>query len=115
MWNLGQISNEEVELQRKRYEPLTESVRQLVDATIRTEADDETVAAAMAQIDAATAKLRRHQRDGGWGVRYTPDGTICAWGDAAIGIRNPVAPPMVVEHDGPQKVRCHFRVGAAYE
>jgi acyl-coenzyme A thioesterase PaaI-like protein len=94
---------------------LTESVRQLIDATVRTEADDEAVAAAMAEIDSATAKLRHHQRDGGWGVRFTPDGTGLAWGDAATGLRNPFAPPMVVEHDGPEKVHSDFRVGAAYE
>ncbi len=115
MWNFEQISNEEIELQRKRYEPLTESVRQLIDATVRTEADDETVAAAKAEIDSAIAKLRHHQRNGGWGVRFTPDGTGLAWGDAATGLRNPFAPPMVVEHDGPEKVHSDFRVGAAYE
>jgi acyl-coenzyme A thioesterase PaaI-like protein len=115
MWNFEQISNEEIERQRKRYEPLTESVRQLIDATVRTEADDETVAAATAEIDSATAKLRRHQREGGWGVRQAPDGTGLAWGDAAIGVRNPFAPPMVVEHDGAETVHCDFRVGAPCE
>ena len=40
---------------RNIYEPLAESVRALVDATIRTEADAETVAEVKQDIDAAVA------------------------------------------------------------
>ena len=52
------LSAEDVERLRGIYEPLTQSVRELIDATIRTEMDAEAVAAAKAEIDAATARLR---------------------------------------------------------
>ncbi len=54
------------------YEPLAISVRELVDATIRSEVDAETVAAVKADIDAATARLRSKQIVGAFGVRRTP-------------------------------------------
>jgi hypothetical protein len=42
---------------RGLYEPLTRAVRELIDATIRTEADDDAVAAATSEVEAATARL----------------------------------------------------------
>jgi len=54
---------------RAVYQPLAESVRELIDATIRTEVDADAVAAVKAEIDAATARLRSKQCDGPFGVR----------------------------------------------
>jgi len=44
-------------------------VRELIDATIRTEVDAEMVAAAKAEVDSATARPRSKQLDGAFGVR----------------------------------------------
>jgi len=55
-WTLENLSAEDVARLRGIYEPLTESVRALIDATIRTGVSPETVAAAKAEIDAATAR-----------------------------------------------------------
>jgi hypothetical protein len=74
---------------RAVYQPLAESVRALVDATIRTEVDDDEVAAVKAEIDAATARLHAKQIDGPFGVRYTTGGDRMAWGNPVVGIRNP--------------------------
>ena len=52
------LSSAEVARMRAIYQPLAESVRELVDATIRTEVDAETVAVVKAEIDAATARPR---------------------------------------------------------
>ena len=82
------ISVAEVARLRAIYEPLAESVRDLVDATIRTQADAETVAAVKADIDAAVARLRSTQIDGAFGVRRTTSGESIGWGNAVIGIRN---------------------------
>ena len=100
---------------RSIYEPLTESVRALIDATIRTEAGAETVAAAKAEIDAATARLRSEQVDGSYGVRFTADGDQMPWGNVVIGVRNPVAPPLVIEQSADGGVFTDFHLGAAYE
>ena len=68
------LSTEEVARLRAIYEPLTQSVRDLVDATIRTEVDAGSVAEARAAIDVATARLRTRQLDGSFGIRFSSDG-----------------------------------------
>jgi acyl-coenzyme A thioesterase PaaI-like protein len=113
--HIGDVTAAEVERLRAVYQPLAESVRELVDATIRTEVDVETVAAVKAQIDAATARLRAEQIDGAFGVRYTTGGDRMAWGNPVIGIRNPIAPPLVIERDPTGVTFTDFHLGAAYE
>lgn len=114
-FTLEDLSAEDVERLRTIYRPLTESVRELIDATIRTATDAETVAAAKAQIDAATAALRSDQLDGPFGVRFTADGDRMPWGNAVIGLRNPIAPPLLVQHHADGSVSAEFDLGAAYE
>ena len=109
------LSSEDVERLREIYRPLTESVRELIDATIRTAADADTVAAAKVQIDAATAALRGTQIDGSFGVRFTEQGDRMPWGNAVIGLRNPIAPPLSVQHHPDGSVSAEFVLGAAYE
>ncbi|MGH3553600.1 MAG: PaaI family thioesterase [Mycobacterium sp.] len=114
-FTLENISAEDIERLRAVYQPLAESVRELVDATVRTQADAAAVAAAKSEIDSATARLRRRQLDGTFGVRYLATGERMAWGNVVIGIRNPIAPPLVIHHDASGKAWCDFHLGAAYE
>lgn len=114
-FTLEDISAEDVERLRALYEPLAQSVRELIDATVRTQADAATVAAAKSEIDSATARLRQKQLDGSFGVRYLTSGERMAWGNAVIGIRNPIAPPLEIHHDATGKSFCDFHLGAAYE
>jgi acyl-coenzyme A thioesterase PaaI-like protein len=114
-FTLENISAEEVERLRAVYQPLAESVRELIDATVRTEVDAATVAAAKAEIDSATACLRQKQTEGSFGVRYLATGERMAWGNAVVGIRNPIAPPVQIQRDADGKSVCDFHLGAAYE
>ena len=114
-FTLENISAEDVARLQALYEPLTQSVRELIDATILTRADATDVAAAKSEIDSATARLRQKQLDGTFGVRYLASGERMAWGNAVIGIRNPIAPPLVIHRDDSGKAWCDFRLGAAYE
>lgn len=109
------ISVEDLERLRAIYEPLTRSVRELIDATIRTEVGAETVAAARAEIDSATSRLRQKQLDGTFGVRYLASGEQMAWGNVVVGTRNPIAPPLLIHHDPSGRAWCDFELGAAYE
>ena len=113
--HIGDVSSDEVERMRAVYQPLAESVRELIDATIRTEVDAAEVAAAKSEIDAATARLRANQIDGAFGMRYTTGGDRMPWGNPVIGIRNPTAPPLVIERDASGRVFTDFHLGAAYE
>jgi hypothetical protein len=97
------------------YGPLAESIRQLVDVSIRTEADPMTVAAVKDKIDSAAAELGASAQLGTFGVQLTPDGRTIAWGNAVVGLRNPVAPPLVLHHEPDGLVWSEFVLGAPYE
>jgi acyl-coenzyme A thioesterase PaaI-like protein len=109
------LSAEDVDRLRHIYEPLTQAVRELIDATIRTEVDAGEAAAVQAEIEAATARLWKRQLDGAYGVRFSTDGDQMPWGNVVVGIRNPVAPPLVINtaEDGGMFADAHL--GAAYE
>ncbi|MGY4709347.1 PaaI family thioesterase [Mycolicibacterium sp. CBM1] len=109
------LSADDIARLRAVYEPLAESVRELIDATIRTEADAQTVAAVKADVDAAVARLRARQIDGAFGVRRTTSGESLGWGNAVIGVRNPLAPPLDVHRDPDGRRWADFHLGAAYE
>ncbi len=96
------------------YGPLTESVRRLIDVTIRSEVDREAICAAKALVDEASDLLAARLMAGPFGVRRTAEGETVAWGNAAIGLRNAVAPPLVIHH-APDKVYTDVELGAAYE
>ena len=100
---------------RAVYEPLAGAVRELIDATIRTEVDADTVAVITDQIEAATARLRAVQCDGPFGGRFTTGGDRMAWGNPVIGIRNPIAPPLTFGHEADGTIVTDFHLGAAYE
>lgn len=97
------------------YAPLAESVRRLLDISIRTEAGPTAVSAAIARIDSAADELSDELLPGPFGVHRTPDGQTVAWGNAVVGLRNPVAPPLVIHHDPDGLVWSEFVLGAAYE
>ena len=109
------LSGEDIARLRGVYEPLTDSVRSLVDAAIRTEADAQTVAEVKRDIDAAIARLRERQLDGAFGVRVTESGESMGWGNAVIGIRNALAPPLFTHRDSEGRISADFHLGAAYE
>ena len=100
---------------RSIYEPLAESVRALVDATIRTTEDAETLAAVKKDIDAAVLRLRRNQINGTFGETLLDSGATANWGNAVRGIRNAVAPPVFSYLDESGRVTADFHLGAAYE
>jgi acyl-coenzyme A thioesterase PaaI-like protein len=100
---------------RAIYEPLAESVRRLIDISIRTEVDAVMVAAAITKIDCVADELSASLSPGSFGVRHTDDGQSMAWGNVVIGVRNPVAPPLVVHHTEDGSVWADFDLGAAYE
>ncbi|WP_343600719.1 PaaI family thioesterase [Mycobacterium sp.] len=96
------------------YRPLTDAVRDLIDATLRTTADQDTIGDARTAIEVVTRRLRSRQVDEPLGVRHVVDGRPLAWGNAVVGLRNPLAPPLTIHHD----TGCcwsEFSLGAVYE
>jgi acyl-coenzyme A thioesterase PaaI-like protein len=109
------MSDEEVDEIEGRYGPLAVALRDLVDAAIRTRAGDAEVKEAVRTVEALTAVLRADQIDGPSGVHYNSSGRSWSWGNAAIGLRNAVAPPMEVEHRENGETHAEVHLGAAYE
>lgn len=97
------------------YEALAESVRRLVDVTIRSEVDAAMAVAAKENVDLAVAQLSSVLMPGSFGVRGIADGQPLTSGNVAIGGRNPIAPPLVVHHDADGTVWTEVTLGAAYE
>lgn len=94
---------------------LTDSVRRLVDVTIRSQAEGDLLLSAKAKIDAAIEELGETVLPGSFGVQQGDDGRPRPWGNAVIGVRNALAPPLVVHHDSDGCVWADVTLGAAYE
>jgi acyl-coenzyme A thioesterase PaaI-like protein len=95
------------------YAPLADAVRDLIDATILSEADDDVVGNARTAIEAVTRSLRQRTRP--VGVSFVVDGRPLPLGNAVVGVCNPIAPPVVVHHDADGHCRSEFILGTAYE
>lgn len=109
------ISEEELERQRALYGPFTQSLRDLLDAVIRTEVDDDEVRAVQAEVELLTQRLRKQQLDGPYGVRFSASGRGRPWGNPVVGLRNAAAPPVEVERDPSGRAWASFHLGAAFE
>lgn len=93
---------------------LAESVRRLIDATIRTLADDATITSARHQIDSLTTQLTADAIPGSFGVQHR-DGMSPVAGNVVIGTRNAIAPPLTIHHHDDGGVWTDFTLGAGYE
>jgi len=109
------LSAAEIARQQELYGPFTQAVRELVDATLRTTLEGDVIGEAQAQVEAVTARLREQQIEGAYGVHYSHEGRGRAWGNAVIGLRNAIAPPLSITTDADQRAVADFHLGAVYE
>jgi acyl-coenzyme A thioesterase PaaI-like protein len=109
------ISAEEYDRLRDMHEPLTQSLRRLIEAGIRTGVDAETIHDARAAIDAIAETLERSQTDTTSTLRHAGTGRPLAWANPAVGLRNAIAPPMAIHRDDQGGCWSEFTLGAAYE
>ena len=93
---------------------LAEAVRDLIDATVRSRIDLDEQESIRAEIEALTARLRKEQLPASYGSSFSYASGRHHWGNAAVGRRNPVAPPLVVQReDG--RAWAELSLGSAYE
>ena len=109
------ISAVEYDRLRALHGPLTDAMRELIDAGIRTDVDAATLHEAKAAIDAVTEKLRGTQREKTSNLRHAGTGRPLAWANPAVGLRNAIAPPMEISHDEDGRCWADFSLGVAYE
>jgi len=109
------LSRDEIEKIAGPSAELAASVRELVEAVVRSEVDAEELSDVRRAVDELTARLRVRQLPGTFGTRYGNDGALRNWGNAATGLRNAVAPPLIVEVRDEDLVVGHATLNAAYE
>lgn len=109
------ISAEEYERQRVLYEPLTAAIRRLIDAGIHTDVDDATAREAQAAVEAVTAMLEQKRRTATNTLRHADTGRPLAWANPAVGVRNAIAPPMIIHHEADGRAWSEFTLSGAYE
>ena len=109
------ISAEEYERQRVLYEPLTGAIRNLIDAGIHTNVDEATARDAQAAIEAAAEMLNSKRRTVANTLRHEDTGRPLAWANPAVGLRNAIAPPMVIHHEDDGQCWSEFTLSGAYE
>ncbi|BBZ36395.1 PaaI family thioesterase [Mycolicibacterium confluentis] len=109
------LTPDEVQRTEDTFGPLTQSLRTLIDATIRSQADDADVRRAHALIEEATALLSTRLDPEPFGVRTTTDGRTLTWGNVLIGMRNAIAPPLRVQRDENGDAAAELTLGAPYE
>lgn len=97
------------------YGELAAEVRRLVELTIRSEVDPDAVRAVTARLREANETLADRVKDGPAGVAFNATGRSWNWGNAVVGERNAIAPPLVVAHPRPGEAHAEVTLGAAYE
>jgi len=112
-FSFEEISAAEHERLKALHSPLTESVRRLLQAGIRSAADEAALREAQALVDAAVEKL------GGAGnseqVRLAVNGRPVVWGNPVTGFRNAIAPPLVMHEEPDGLWWSEFELGDAYQ
>jgi acyl-coenzyme A thioesterase PaaI-like protein len=108
------ISAEEHDRLQALHEPLAQSVRRLIEASIRTGVDEGTLRDARRAIDAVSETLERQDHHESPRLRHADTGRPVVWANPVVGLRNAVAPPLTIHSDDG---RCwsEFTLGAAYE
>lgn len=109
------ISETEYDRQRRTYDPLTDALRKLIEVGIDTEVDHDTVQQALAHLQSATALLEGRRREGRAALRHADTGRPVVWANPAVGLRNPIAPPMIIEQEPDGSYWSEFTLGPAYE
>ncbi len=109
------LSSAEVEAAELLYGGLAQDVREVLDVTIRTRADADRVAEARALVQQATQILAADAPPEPAGIHYNAEGRSWNWGNAVVGVRNAIAPPVVLEWIDPMTVFSDVDLGVAYE
>ena len=109
------LSDADLAREREVAGGLAEATRGLVDAVIRSTVSDEELLAVKAEVEALTERLRVSQIPGSFGITHTTNGTVRSHGNAVIGLRNAVAPPVTVHQEDGGRAWADMHLGAAYE
>ena len=108
------MTNVEIEEREAALVPLTDSVRRLIDALVRTQVAEPAMDDVRHQVDALTEQLLTDALPGPHGVRFGVDGGYRNYGNPVVGRGNAIAPPIDFQREG-EAVWADFELGPAYE
>ena len=109
------LTDAEVDAIEAIHVPVADDLRGLVDLAIRSEVGEAAVAEARLHLAAAADLLGAQTRPGPAGVSHNESGRSWQWGNAVVGQRNAVAPPMKVERHEDGSTSARLVLGNAYE
>src|SRR3954454_18284500 len=93
------LTDEEIEAEQAVFGGLAEAVRRLNEATLRTTVDHETVDDVRRQVEELTGRLEKSMIPGSFGVAISRSGRVRGYGNAVVGLRNPLAVPLRIVQD----------------
>lgn len=111
----SELSTAEVEESEKVYGDLTNDIRAAVDVAIRTKVGADRVAAARELVQQATQILAENAPPDPAGIHFNAEGRSWNWGNAVVGVRNAIAPPIVLHWADDGSVHSEVDLGVAYE
>ena len=114
-FNASNLSTAEVEASELLYGGLAGDIRVLVDVAIRTNVDAERIAAARDLVRQAEQILAEDASPDPAGIHFNTEGRSWNWGNAVVGVRNAIAPPVVLQWPDDGTVRSEVDLGVAYE
>ena len=114
-FSFDEISSAELDRLQAVYSPLTHAVRDLIQAGIRSEADEATIREAQIAIDAVVKMLGGIGDGDAEQVRQAVNGRPVVWGNPVTGFRNAIAPPLVMHQDPEGLWWSEFELGDVYQ
>ena len=114
-YTVVEMTEDDLEQERAVLGGLAQSVRELAEASLRTTVPLDVATEVTAEIERLTARLRKEQIPGHFGVSLSSQGHVRGYGNAVVGLRNPIAPPVKVERSPDGKAWASFRLGPLFE
>lgn len=112
---LSELSTASVEASERLYGELADDIRRLIDVAIRTQVEPERIAAARGLVQQAAQVLAEDAPPEPAGIHFNAEGRSWNWGNAVVGVRNAIAPPVILQWGDDGAVRSEVELGVAYE
>lgn len=110
------LTDDEIEAENAVFGGLADAVRRLNEATLRTTVDHETLEDVRRQVEELTTRLEKSMIPGSFGVAITKSGHVRGYGNAVVGLRNPLAVPLhIVQDRTAGRASAEFELNALYE
>ncbi|HNM98618.1 MAG TPA: hotdog domain-containing protein [Marmoricola sp.] len=109
------LSEEQLAEELQVYGGLADAVRSLNEASLRTTVSPDLVRQAIAKLSEVDQLLRSQLIPDSFGVQVNSNGGVRAYGNAVVGMRNPIAVPVETERSDDGRAWARFHLNALYE